>query len=66
MRTAKRDERDTILGWELGADDYITQPFSSKALGIGSRKTARPPIERVLCQVPFGNSLAATACQMAR
>ena len=28
MLTAKGDEMDKILGLELGADDYITKPYS--------------------------------------
>ncbi len=32
MLTAKAEESDTILGLELGADDYVTKPFSPKAL----------------------------------
>ena len=32
MLTAKSDESDTIVGLELGADDYVTKPFSPKAL----------------------------------
>src|SRR5690606_615421 len=28
MLTAKDDEQDKVLGLELGADDYITKPFS--------------------------------------
>jgi DNA-binding response OmpR family regulator len=28
MLTARDDEFDTVLGLELGADDYITKPFS--------------------------------------
>lgn len=32
MLTAKADESDTIVGLELGADDYITKPFSPKTL----------------------------------
>jgi len=30
MLTAKEEESDKILGLELGADDYITKPFSTK------------------------------------
>ena len=30
--TAKAEESDTIVGLELGADDYVTKPFSPKAL----------------------------------
>lgn len=32
MITAKGDELDKILGLELGADDYITKPFSVREL----------------------------------
>jgi phosphate regulon transcriptional regulator PhoB len=32
MLTAKGDEIDKILGLEVGADDYITKPFSVKEL----------------------------------
>lgn len=30
--TAKSEEDDKLLGYELGADDYITKPFSPKIL----------------------------------
>jgi DNA-binding response OmpR family regulator len=32
MLTAKAEEADTVVGLELGADDYVTKPFSPKAL----------------------------------
>jgi two-component system phosphate regulon response regulator PhoB/two-component system alkaline phosphatase synthesis response regulator PhoP len=32
MVTAKGEETDKILGLELGADDYVTKPFSAKEL----------------------------------
>ena len=32
MLTAKVEESDTVLGLELGADDYITKPFSPREL----------------------------------
>jgi two-component system alkaline phosphatase synthesis response regulator PhoP len=32
MLTAKKDESDTVVGLELGADDYVTKPFSPKTL----------------------------------
>lgn len=30
MLTAKDDEFDRVLGLELGADDYMTKPFSPR------------------------------------
>lgn len=32
MLTAKADERDELMGFELGVDEYITKPFSPKIL----------------------------------
>lgn len=32
MLTAKGDERDELLGFELGVDEYVTKPFSPKIL----------------------------------
>ena len=32
MLTAKSDERDVLLGFELGVDEYISKPFSPKIL----------------------------------
>lgn len=32
MLTAKSDERDELKGFELGIDEYVTKPFSPRAL----------------------------------
>ena len=32
MLTAQRDETDKVLGLEMGADDYMTKPFSLREL----------------------------------
>lgn len=32
MLTARGDERDELMGFELGVDEYITKPFSPKIL----------------------------------
>ena len=32
MLTARTEEADKLLGFELGADDYVTKPFSMKEL----------------------------------
>ena len=32
MTTAKAEESDQLVGYKLGADDYVTKPFSNKVL----------------------------------
>lgn len=41
MLTAKDDEIDKILGLELGADDYLTKPFSPKEVIARTRAIIR-------------------------
>jgi two-component system alkaline phosphatase synthesis response regulator PhoP len=50
MLTVKSDETDKILGLEMGADDYMTKPFSSRELmarikAVLRRTTAAPAAE---------------------
>jgi len=46
--TARREEVDRIRGLELGADDYLTKPFSPQELilrvGAVLRRTQAPPV----------------------
>ena len=41
MLTAKGEEVDRVVGLELGADDYITKPFSLRELSARVRNTLR-------------------------
>ncbi|NYI40308.1 response regulator transcription factor [Demequina lutea] len=45
MVTARSDEIDTILGLEVGADDYVTKPFSPRELAARARAMLRRPRE---------------------
>ena len=42
MLTARVDEADRVLGLELGADDYVTKPFSPRELVARVRSVLRP------------------------
>jgi DNA-binding response OmpR family regulator len=41
MLTARVDETDKLIGLELGADDYVTKPFSPRELVARSRAVLR-------------------------
>ena len=41
MLTARADESDKLVGLELGADDYLTKPFSPKELVARVRSVLR-------------------------
>jgi two-component system alkaline phosphatase synthesis response regulator PhoP len=41
MLTARVDEADKLIGLELGADDYVTKPFSPRELVARVRATLR-------------------------
>jgi two-component system phosphate regulon response regulator PhoB len=47
MLTAKGEEVDRVVGFELGADDYVTKPFSVRELVLRVRAVLRraEPIE---------------------
>ncbi len=41
MLTARREEADRVLGFDAGADDYVTKPFSSRELVARIRAVVR-------------------------
>ncbi len=46
MLTARGDEYDRLLGFEVGADDYVVKPFSPRELVLRVRALARRTGER--------------------
>ena len=53
MLTARSAETDKVLGLELGADDYVTKPFSitellARVRAVLRRTTTRPPTEDIV------------------
>ncbi len=56
MLTARGDEADRIIGLELGADDYITKPFSPRELAVRVRTVLRRTAHAALSaeQLEFG------------
>lgn len=47
MLTARSEESDQVLGLELGADEYVTKPFSPRALTARVRAMLRRTQGRV-------------------
>ncbi len=68
MLTAREDETDKVQGLELGADDYITKPFSLRELVARVKTNIRraangyaPPAENDSAVIRRGNILVDTA-----
>jgi two-component system, OmpR family, phosphate regulon response regulator PhoB len=60
MLTAKAEESDELIGFSLGADDYVTKPFSVKVLlerikALRRRRTTEPVSDEVTTR--FGVSV---------
>jgi DNA-binding response OmpR family regulator len=57
MLTARGEEADRIVGLELGADDYVTKPFSPRELAARVRSVLRrsAPAEQAVERFTFGD-----------
>jgi len=57
MLTARGEEADRIVGLELGADDYVTKPFSPRELAARVRSVLRrsTPAGAAAARLTFGN-----------
>ena len=53
MLTARGDEADRVVGLELGADDYVTKPFSPRELAL----RVRAVLSRRRLEGPSGGQL---------
>ena len=67
LLTAKTQESDKVLGLELGADDYVTKPFSPREL----RARVKAALRRVAGEMPeiyrFGDAeVDFTRCELRR
>ena len=59
MLTAKTTESDKLIGLDLGADDYVTKPFSPRELAarikVVLRRTVSESLERGPAQAAYGD-----------
>jgi len=53
MLTAKGEEADIVAGLELGADDYVTKPFSPKVLMARVRRILHRAVSRDMEKPPL-------------
>jgi two-component system phosphate regulon response regulator PhoB len=53
MLTARGEEADIVIGLELGAEDYITKPFSRKILAARLRAVLRRKEERAIDETTY-------------
>jgi DNA-binding response OmpR family regulator len=56
LLTARGEEADRIVGLELGADDYVTKPFSPRELAVRVRNVLRRSVPAATAdRVEFGD-----------
>ena len=61
MLTARGEESDRILGLELGADDYVTKPFSPRELTLRANSVLRRARQSVASSTGDRSAAAAAA-----
>jgi DNA-binding response OmpR family regulator len=69
MLTARGEEADRIVGLELGADDYLTKPFSPRELAVRVRNLLRragQPAASVTHEIAFGDVVLDEAAREVR
>jgi DNA-binding response OmpR family regulator len=68
MLTARGEEADRIVGLELGADDYVTKPFSPRELAARVRSVLRraAPAGETVERLAFGDVELERATREAR
>ncbi len=68
MLTARGEEADRIVGLELGADDYVTKPFSPRELAARVRSVLRrvAPTGETVERLSFGDIELERASREAR
>jgi len=69
MLTARSEELDRVVGFELGADDYVTKPFSARELTLRVKAVLRrsgeaPPATEQLSHGPLVLDLERHRCQV--
>ncbi|MDZ4720876.1 MAG: response regulator transcription factor [Roseiflexaceae bacterium] len=57
MLTAKAEEIDRVIGLEVGADDYLTKPFSPRELVARVRAMLRRPRTAIASEPPLPPAL---------
>ena len=53
--SARGRERDKVIALDMGADDYLTKPFSADELFARVRALSRRKGEVVICELSFGD-----------
>ena len=64
--TARDTENDTVTGFNIGADDYISKPFSIREVMVRVRAVLRRTAEQALSPRPSSNSCVFSSKSAAR